>query len=177
MKPAYFEVIHPDYHDDGNPYSATLLPDERIPDEPDQQRIRRLRNWLIALALAIGCSAIIGYIIFGLYSSAKAAGLQEHMKILTILIVADGGVGTIIYISFMVVVYRLSRALGNSRGMSILYLVLSTFSIGVSNQVPVVGRLFIMPMIPLGAVIITFVLYVQAQNALLDQQPDETDSF
>jgi len=158
MRPAHFEIIHPDYHDDGNPYSATLLPDERIPDEPDQHRIRRLRNWLIALAHMIGCLVIIGYIIGRLFYSEEAPGFQER--------IVWTGVSIIVLISFMVVVYRLSRALGNSLGMSILYVFLSTFMIHFEAFT-----------IPLGTVIITFLLYVQAQNALLDQQPDETDSF
>ena len=173
MKPAYFEVIHPDYHDDGNPYSATLLPDESIPDEPDTQRIRRLRNWLIALALAIGGLTILSYVAIGLFSAAETSGLQDRMKMMTILNGVCVGIVTMIFIPLMVVVYRLSRALGNSRIMSALYLVFSTCSIGGAERTPVVWAFIL----PLGAVIIPFLLYVQAQNALLDQQPDETDSF
>ena len=61
-------------------------------------------------------------------------------------------------------------ALGNSFGLSMIYLVFSAFIFHTGNK----SLAFILP---LGVVIIPFILYVQSQNALLDQHPDETDSF
>ena len=173
MKTAYFEIIHEDYKDDGNPYSAVLLPDEKIPDKPDPKRIRRLRNWLIALTFAVVGFTILGYIMIRLYSPAEAAGLQERMKMLTMLNGILIGVAVIISLALLVVVYRLSRALGNSRIMSMLYLVFSTTTIGGGEQTPTA---WVFLVIPIGCVIIPFILYIQAQNALFEQ-PDETDSY
>jgi len=170
MKSAYFEVIHEDYHDDGNPYSATSLPDERIPND-DPKRIRRLRNGLIALTLAISCLTILSYIAIGLHSAAETSELRERVKMMTTLNGICVGAVMILFIPLMVVVYRLSRALGNSRVMSILYLVFSAFWIGGGDRTPTIWWI-----IPLGAVIIPFILFSQAQGILLDQ-PDETDSF
>ena len=165
MRTAHFEIIHQDHKDDGNPYSATLVTDDPVPpDEFDLKRIKRLRNWLIMLTLAIVCLTILSYIAIGLFSAAEAPNFQEYMKRLNGTCV---GTATVLLLPMMIVVYRLSRALDNSRLMSIVYLVFSSFMFHAGNQ----GTLFILP---IGSVLIPFVLCIQTQNVLLEP-PDETD--
>ena len=173
LRPTYFEVIHQDYKDDGNPYSATLVTDDPTPpDVPDLRRIRRLRNRLIVLTLAIVCLTILSYIAIGLFSAAAESGLRERMKMMTMLNGASVFTVMAIHIPFAIIVYRLSRSLGNSRGLSILYVFFSVFTIGGSDQTPIVWWFIL----PLGSVIIPFILCIQTQNVLSDSQ-DKTDTF
>ncbi|MCL2120380.1 MAG: hypothetical protein FWH27_18355 [Planctomycetaceae bacterium] len=173
MKTAYFEVLYEDYQDDGNPYSATLVTDDPVsPDEPNLQRIRRLRNGMIGLTLAIVCLTILSYIAIGLFYSSESLGLDKSMKMMTRLNGICVNAASILLIPLMIVVYRLSRALGNSRVMAIVYLIFSTAMFCAGDRTPTVWWFIL----PLGSVIIPFILYIHAQNVLLEPQ-NETETW
>ncbi len=171
MRAAYFEEIRPPA-DDGNPYAAPTFSEYETVGEPEREphlkRIRRLRRMLIALALAIVGLAVLLYV---LYSSAKSSDSETTKRMLTILSFTCAVTASVLFLPLMVVVYRLARVLGHRRGMSIFYMILSTFAFGGGDGRTIIGGMTVNSwyfFFPIGTVIVAFLLCVHAQDAISD---------
>ncbi|MCL2346698.1 MAG: hypothetical protein FWC50_00405 [Planctomycetaceae bacterium] len=172
------------YDDDGKPFMAIPLQSddgEETPFVPDVPRLRRLRCWMIVWLVLTMSSCFFGCVTaFHLYWNLGQYQYWGYWEEGLYWLNSDFFAATIFFLLlYLVVMFRLSRALGHTLTTSVIHLTVSALLllyidayITPFTEFPLPGAGIILP---IGSVFVARNLYINVEKWIPPPEKDQTE--